>query len=64
MRVYLDNAATTQIAPEVIDYMVELMKSDYANPSSIHHGGRKSRILVENARKTVSNYFRKGCKNS
>ena len=57
MRVYLDNAATTQIAPEVIDYMSELMKSDYANPSSIHHGGRKSRILVENARKTVSNYL-------
>ena len=57
MRVYLDNAATTQIAPEVIDYMAELMKSYYANPSSIHHGGRKSRILVENARKTVSNYL-------
>ena len=57
MRVYLDNAATTQIAPEVIDYMAELMKSDYANPSSIHHGGRKSRILVENARKIVSNYL-------
>ena len=57
MRVYLDNAATTQIAPEVIDYMAELMRSDYANPSSIHHGGRKSRILVENARKTVSNYL-------
>ena len=55
--IYLDNAATTQIAPEVIDYMAELMKSDYANPSSIHHGGRKSRILVENARKTVSNYL-------
>ena len=57
MRVYLDNAATTQIAPEVINYMAELMKSDYANPSSIHHGGRKSRILVENARKIVSNYL-------
>ena len=54
MRVYLDNAATTQIAPEVIDYMSELMKSDYANPSSIHHGGRKSRIIIENARKKVS----------
>ena len=57
MRVYLDNAATTQIAPEVIDYMSELMKSDYANPSSIHHGGRKSRIIVENARKKVSSFL-------
>ena len=57
MRVYLDNAATTQIAPEVIDYMSELMKSDYANPSSIHHGGRKSRIIIENARKKVSSFL-------
>ena len=57
MRVYLDNAATTQIAPEVIDYMSDLMKSDYANPSSIHHGGRKSRIIIENARKKVSGFL-------
>ena len=57
MRVYLDNAATTQIAPEVIDFMTDLMKSEYANPSSIHHGGRKSRILIENARKTVSGFL-------
>ena len=57
MRVYLDNAATTQIAPEVIDYMSELMKSEYANPSSIHHGGRKSRIIIENSRKKVSAYL-------
>ena len=57
MRVYLDNAATTQIAPEVIDYMTDLMKSEYANPSSIHHGGRKSRIIIENSRKKVSAYL-------
>ena len=57
MRVYLDNAATTQIAPEVIDYMSDLMKSEYANPSSIHHGGRKSRIIIENARKKVSGFL-------
>ena len=57
MRVYLDNAATTQIAPEVIDYMSDLMRNDYANPSSIHHGGRKSRIIIENARKTVSGFL-------
>ncbi len=57
MRVYLDNAATTQIAPEVIDYMSDLMRSDYANPSSIHHGGRKSRIIIENARKKVSGFL-------
>ena len=57
MRVYLDNAATTQIAPEVIDYMSDLMRNVYANPSSIHHGGRKSRIIIENARKKVSGFL-------
>ena len=55
MRVYLDNAATTAMAPEVIDLMSDMMKSDYANPSSIHHGGRKSRIIIEKSRKTVAN---------
>jgi len=54
MRVYLDNAATTAMAPEVIDLMSDMMKSDYANPSSIHYGGRKSRIIIEKSRKIVA----------
>ena len=57
MRVYLDNAATTPISSEVIDLMTEIMKSDYANPSSVHHGGRKSKIIIENARMTVANFL-------
>lgn len=57
MRVYFDNAATTPIASEVIDLMTEIMKSDYANPSSVHHDGRKSKIIIEKARKTVANFL-------
>ena len=57
MRVYFDNAATTPISAEVIDLMTEIMKSDYANPSSVHHGGRKSKIIIENARKTVATFL-------
>ena len=57
MRVYFDNAATTPISSEVIDLMTEIMKSDYANPSSVHHGGRKSKIIIENARMTVANFL-------
>jgi cysteine desulfurase len=57
MRVYLDNAATTPMSSEVIDLMTEIMKSDYANPSSVHHGGRKSKIIIENARKTVATFL-------
>jgi cysteine desulfurase len=54
MRVYLDNAATTQLHPEVIDVMVSLMKNQYGNPSSIHAFGRETRAAIETARKTVS----------
>ncbi len=52
--VYLDNAATTPIDPEVIEAMVAVMKDDYGNPSSIHAHGREVRTRVEEARKTVA----------
>jgi cysteine desulfurase len=52
--VYLDNAATTPMDPEVIALMSELMKSHYGNPSSIHTGGRQSRALIETARRTIA----------
>lgn len=54
MKVYLDNAATTQLDPEVIEVMTSLMKDHYGNPSSIHSFGRKIRSLIEQARKSVA----------
>lgn len=54
MRVYFDNAATTPIHPEVIEYMTTLMSSVYGNPSSIHQSGRQAKTIVEEARKTVA----------
>ena len=54
MRVYLDNAASTPLLPEVIDAMVPLMREEYGNPSSIHAEGRKGRSLIEAARKRVA----------
>ena len=54
-RVFLDNAATTPMAPEIVEMMCEMMKNNFGNPSSIHSFGRESRIIVENARKTVAN---------
>lgn len=54
-RIYLDNAATTPIDQEVIDVMVDVMKTHYGNPSSIHTEGRKARALIEVARKSVAN---------
>ena len=54
MRVYLDNAASTPILPEVVDAMVPLLREQYGNPSSIHAEGRKGRAIVEAARKRVA----------
>ena len=53
-RVFLDNAATTPMAPEIIDLMCELMQTHFANPSSVHSFGRESKIVIENARKTIA----------
>jgi cysteine desulfurase len=54
-RVFLDNAATTPMDPEIIDLISEMMKTHFANPSSIHSYGRESKIVVERARKTIAN---------
>jgi cysteine desulfurase len=54
MRVYLDNAATTQLDPEVLKQMYMVMESNYGNPSSIHGHGREARTLLERCRKTVA----------
>ena len=54
MRVYLDNAATTRLDPEVLEAMLPLMTEEYGNPSSIHGHGRKVRSAIEKARKTVA----------
>ena len=53
-RIYLDNAATTPLDPEVISEMVNVMTNYYGNPSAIHAQGREVRTLVEKARKTVA----------
>ena len=57
-KVYLDNAATTQMRDEVIDKMTMVMKDFYGNPSSSHSYGRSSKSLIENARKTVAGFLR------
>jgi len=53
-RVYLDNAATTPLDPDVIAEMTKVMENYFGNPSAIHALGREVRTLVEKARKTVA----------
>lgn len=53
-KVYLDNAATTQVRQEVIERMQEALAQHYGNPSSTHSFGRSARTAVEQARKTIA----------
>jgi cysteine desulfurase len=55
MRVYLDNAATTPLDPEVMKEMCKVMEGTYGNPSSIHAHGREARTIIERSRKTIAN---------
>ncbi len=54
MRVYLDNAATTPIAPEVFEAMVPFLKNEFGNPSSTHSFGRQAKGTIETSRRKVA----------
>jgi cysteine desulfurase len=53
-QVYLDSAATTQMRPEVIARMIDVMNDSYGNPSSTHSYGRSAKSLIETARKNIA----------
>lgn len=55
MRVYFDNAATTQLDPEVFEAMKPFLLEKFGNPSSIHSHGREVRAAIEKARRTIAN---------
>ena len=54
MRVYLDNAATTPIAKEVIEAMLPVLENGFGNPSSTHFFGRQTKALIETSRRTIA----------
>lgn len=55
--IYLDNAATTPMLPEVIEVIQQSMQTNFGNPSSIHQHGRKAKAAVETARKNIARHF-------
>ncbi|GAB5563989.1 MAG: cysteine desulfurase family protein [Winogradskyella sp.] len=55
--IYLDNAATTALRPEVINRMTEVLRENYGNASSTHAIGRSSKALLEQCRKNIAAYF-------
>ena len=52
--IYLDNNATTMVAPEVREAMAPYFSDDYGNPSSLHGFGKRIRRAVEEARSEVA----------
>ncbi len=56
-RVYLDNAATTPLAPEVVEAMIPVMRENFGNPSSTHFYGRQSKALIETSRRKIAGYL-------
>ena len=55
--VYLDNAATTKVHPQVLEAMLPYFSEYYANPSSIYKVGRDARKVVEDAREDIARYL-------
>jgi cysteine desulfurase len=54
MNVYLDNAATTPVLPEVAQAMLPYLTEFFGNPSSSHAFGRKTKSALEQARRTIA----------
>lgn len=53
-KIYLDNASTTAIRPEVIQEMTKVMAEDFGNPSSTHSFGRNAKSILELSRKSIA----------
>ena len=58
MEVYLDNAATTSVCPEVRDAMLAALNDTYGNPSSLHRKGLDAELALREARASVAGVLR------
>lgn len=54
MRVYLDNAATTPIAKEVLEAMMPYFSEKFGNASSIHSWGKEAKEALEKSREKIA----------
>lgn len=57
-RIYLDNNATTQIDPRVLEVVIDDLKNHFGNPSSAHSFGQDSRNRLAKARQTIAHYLK------
>jgi cysteine desulfurase len=56
-RIYLDNNATTRVAPEVLEAMLPCYQEVYGNASSVHAFGQEAKGLLDNARLQVARFL-------
>lgn len=52
--IYLDNAATTAVRPEVVEAMLPFFTETYSNPSSVYGFAAKSKMAVDTARENIA----------
>ena len=52
--IYLDNAATTSLKPEVLEKRLPYLKENYSNPSSIYSFAQKANTAVNDARSIIA----------
>ena len=57
--IYLDNAATTKTAPEVVEAMLPYFSEYYGNPSSIYAIAGKSKEAITKGREQIAEYKRR-----
>ena len=62
MNIYLDNAATTSLTPQVKQYIIELLDK-FHNPSSLYQNGVDVKQIIEQSRKNVANFINTDAEN-
>lgn len=55
--VYLDNNATTKVAPEALEVMLPYLKDEYGNPSSIYDLAHNANEAIKNAREVMADFL-------
>ena len=58
--IYVDNNATTQVAPEVREAMEPYFDADYFNPSSMYEPARRTADAIDQARKQIAKFIGAG----
>jgi cysteine desulfurase len=56
-QIYLDNAATTRVLPEVVETMLPYFTEEYGNPSSLYQFGQDAKTAITDARARIATHL-------